>query len=445
MHKRKEGEEPPQNWVRSLKITQTAGSLFLAFLKKHLGFVSDGDVLAESLAGRLGEFKGPLMKVAQILATVPNVLPDSYMRAFLRLQSHAPPMGSLFVKRRMAQELGAQWRTFFSIFDEKSTFAASLGQVHYAEDLDSHPLALKLQYPRMEDVMTSDLKQLRLFCKLYETYAGALITHNIQKEIEDRLREELDYKREARHMDLFQQLLAPLSGVRVPRVIPKLSTSKLLAMTWCSGKPFLQCQEAPQQIRECIASRLFQAWWLPFYRAGMLHGDPHMGNYTISPHEDNTLNILDFGCVRIFEPLVVEGVIDLFKAIQNKQPLRTHEAYEKLGFQNLTPQLTDALTRWAMFLYGPLVEDRVRPIDWDFSGHLGKAVAVDVHQALRESGGVAPPRAFVLLDRAAVGIGSALIHLRVSLNWHRLFLNLAEGACAHHITQTQQELGVTAS
>ncbi len=148
---------------------------------------------AAALAQALGGLKGPIMKVAQLLATVPDLLPPEYAAELQKLQSEAPPMGAAFVKRRMAAELGPQWKDRFGTFDLRPAAAASLGQVHRAETLDGVPLACKLQYPDMQSAVEADLKQLELAFALHRRISSVIDTREIAKEIGDRVREELDY------------------------------------------------------------------------------------------------------------------------------------------------------------------------------------------------------------------------------------------------------------
>ena len=124
------------------------------------GGARQGD--AQALARSLGALKGPLMKVAQMMATIPEALPADYADALMKLQSQAPPMGAAFVKRRMQAELGPDWRQSFGEFDLSPTAAASLGQVHRATSLEGERLACKLQYPDMASAVEADLVQLDL-------------------------------------------------------------------------------------------------------------------------------------------------------------------------------------------------------------------------------------------------------------------------------------------
>ena len=175
--------------------------------ERYLGLNLDRGRHAAELKAVLGGIKGPLMKVAQLLATIPDALPKEYVQELVQLQANAPAMGWPFVRRRMAGELGADWRGRFREFDRTAARAASLGQVHRATALDGTPLACKLQYPDMASAVEADLRQLKLAMSLYERYDRAVTTAEIHAEIADRLREELDYEREAAHMRLYGEIL----------------------------------------------------------------------------------------------------------------------------------------------------------------------------------------------------------------------------------------------
>src|SRR3954466_6122264 len=275
--------------------------------ERYLGVPIDRERHAADLKAALGGIKGPLMKVAQLLATIPDALPDEYVRELVHLQADAPAMGWPFVRRRMIGELGPDWQGRVQSFEHTAARAASLGQVHRAVALDGTPLACKLQYPQMESAVEADLRQLKLAMGLYERYDRAVRTADIHAEIADRLREELDYEREAAHMRLYGEILRNEPGVAVPRPIAELSTRRLLTMTWLEGSPILEVAEnAPIELRNELALRMFRLWYVPFYYYGVIHGDPHLGNYTVAP--DGTVNLMDFGCVRIFPARFVKGV-----------------------------------------------------------------------------------------------------------------------------------------
>lgn len=402
---------------------------------------------AEALAKALGGLKGPIMKVAQLVATIPDVVPPEYAAELQKLQSQAPPMGAAFVKRRMMAELGASWRQRFGEFDLKPAAAASLGQVHRATTLDGAALACKLQYPDMESAVEADIAQLEVLFSLHRRMGAVIDTTEIAKEIGARVREELDYKREAKHAALYQAILSDTPEVRVPALEPELSTRRLLTMHWLEGSPILSHKQDGQAVRDRISTAMFKAWWRPFSHHGVIHGDPHLGNYTVFSEggEPQGINLLDYGCIRIFPESFVGGVVDLYKGLRDGEEARVVHAYETWGFKGLTKDLVDTLNIWARFIYGPLLEDRVRRIAEGVSpAEYGRKQAFQVHQALKARGPVTVPREFVFMDRAAIGLGGVFLHLDAELNFHRLFEAEIEGFSVERVAERQNAALVAA-
>jgi predicted unusual protein kinase regulating ubiquinone biosynthesis (AarF/ABC1/UbiB family) len=418
--------------ARYLAIGAQAGG-FAARLAGGRLFGEGGESDALALARALGGLKGPLMKAAQLIATIPEALPADYAEALASLQSEAPPMGAGFVRRRMASELGPNWRERFGAFDLHPAAAASLGQVHRATTPEGEDLACKLQYPDMASAVEADLAQLDLALALQRRLDSAIDAREAVQEIAERLREELDYFREAKHARLYRLLLADSPQVRVPAVFDALSTGRLLTLEWLEGEKLLSLVEAPEEQRNAIAKAIFAAWWQPFAQYGVIHGDPHLGNYTVFRRDGargapglsgdiGGINLLDYGCVRIFPPSFVGGVVQLYRALRADDRDQIAQAYESWGFRGLNSDRIETLTIWARFILGPLLDDRVRTIaDGVKAGAYGRREAALVHAQLREKGSVRIPREFVFMDRAAIGLGGAFLHLAARLNFHRLF------------------------
>ena len=404
------------------------------------GFDLDRGRNALELAAALGGLKGPIMKVAQLMATVPDALPPEYAAELAKLQSQAPPMGWAFVKRRMIAELGPDWQTKFASFEHHPAAAASLGQVHRARAHDGPELACKLQYPDMQSAVEADLKQLNLIFAIHRRMDPAVDTTEIAKEIGARIREELDYHREAKHVALYRAMLGGIDLIRVPRSWPELSTGRLLTLDWLTGDPLLAHTGDPLSDRNRLARAMFTAWWLPFSRYGVIHGDPHLGNYSVFDRdgEPGGINLLDYGCIRIFPPSFVGGVVDLYTGLRTGNDDLVVNAYETWGFKRLSRELIDVLNIWARFIYGPLMDDRVRSIaDGVKPSEYGRRQAFQVHKALKEKGPVRVPREFVLMDRAAIGLGAVFLHLRAEVNFYRLFNEAMEDFSVARVTARQ--------
>ena len=411
------------------RMVQTSGAVggIAARLagERVFGLKTDQARHAEDLKALLGGLKGPMMKVAQFLSSVPDVLPPEYARQLAELQSNAPPMGWPFVRRRMSGELGPDWERRFTTFSREALAAASLGQVHKAVLPDGRDVAVKLQYPDMPSVIEADLRQVKLAMAVYKRMGNAIIQDDIYTELAERFREELDYTREAAHMRLYRRMLADLEDVNVPEPIEGYTTDRLLTMSWLNGQGFNAWMETnpSQEQRNDLARALFKAWYLPFLRYGVIHGDPHLGNYQVSA--TGGLNLLDYGCVRVFSPRFVGGVLALYKAVQENDMARSREAYEIWGFKDLREEQVEVLNEWAGFLYQPFMQDCVAPVQEGFSTEYGREVAQRVYAGLRRTGGVRPPREFVLIDRSAIGLGAVFMRLGAELNWYRLFQEVA--------------------
>src|SRR5215813_9982712 len=268
MNERQSDKEKNRFSARALRygrVGANVGGVVARFAATRLfGFDPARDKEAASLAAALGGLKGPIMKVAQLLATIPEALPAEYAHELAQLQSQAPPMGPAFVRRRMMAELGSGWGRRFASFEPQPAASASLGQVHRARAQDGTPLAAKLQYPDMQSAVEADLTQLKVVFALHARMNPAVETGEILKEISARLREELDYELEAHHTALYGSIFAGEPTIRVPMVLPELSTKRLLTMTWLEGRRLMDYKEAPLAHRNTIARAMFRAWWYPF-------------------------------------------------------------------------------------------------------------------------------------------------------------------------------------
>ena len=426
---------------RYAKVGSTITSVTARVASRKIVGNNDINKNADIILNALGGLKGPLMKVAQLLSTIPDAMPKEYAEKLQTLQSEAPSMGWFFVKRRMAGELGHEWLKKFEIFEKTAVKAASLGQVHKAK-ANNLDLACKLQYPDMISTVDADLKQLKLIFSLYGTWDKTIKTQDIYTELSDRLKEELDYKREKKNMLLFSKILEKEKYINIPKPIDNLSTDKLLTMTWLEGNSLMKWKNSTPKIKNHIALTLFHAWYIPFYKYGIIHGDPHPGNYQVNSNNNKmpNINLLDFGCIRVFPPKFVTGVIDLYKAMRDNNQELAIKAYKSWGFNNLTTELISVLNIWAGYIYGPLLENKRRHIQDPKANKNGKEIASNVYKELKKLGGVTPPKEFVLIDRAAVGLGSVFMHLNAELNWHQIIEKLIKDFDEKKLESKQKEI-----
>lgn len=443
-NKDREGNRLSARMGRYARVGTNVGGIAAKVAGARLfGLDLDNEKNAAELAAALGGLKGPLMKVAQLLSTIPDALPPEYTTELAKLQASAPPMGWAFVKRRMRAELGPDWQKRFEAFGREPAAAASLGQVHRATAHDGRVLACKLQYPDMASAVEADLKQLQMLFSLHRRMKPAIDTSEIAKEISARVREELDYGREAAHISMYRDILQDADHIRVPQVVDALSTKRLLTMGWLTGRPLLDFKEHSQDDRNVLARTMFHAWWHPFSHYGVIHGDPHLGNYTVFEEDGapSGINLLDYGCIRIFPEAFVEGVVDLYMGLLHEDNERVVHAYERWGFRDLKKEVIEVLNIWARFIYGPLLTDRVRSIaDGVSAAEYGRKEAFRVHSALKEMGPVTVPQEFVFMDRAAIGLGGVFLHLRAELNFFELFNEQIDGFQAERVRQRQDNV-----
>ncbi|MFN3227369.1 MAG: ABC1 kinase family protein [Hyphomicrobiales bacterium] len=411
---------------RYARVSTSVGGVAATMARRRLfGGAKVNPADAEALAEALGGLKGPLMKVAQLISTIPDAVPAEYAAELQKLQSEAPPMGWAFVKRRMRAELGAGWQDKFDSFEHAPTAAASLGQVHKARSLDGHDLAVKLQYPDMASAVAADLQQLDFIFSLFRRMDAAIDPSEMKQEIAERLREELDYELEAAHAKLYRNFFGTDDAlVRVPDVVDELSTGRLLTLGWLDGEKILDFKEESQEVRNRLSTAIFHAWWRPFAHIGVIHGDPHLGNYQVFKRDGvpEGINLLDYGCIRKFPARFVDGVLQLNEGLMKDDEDQIIHAYELWGFENLTKELRDVLNIWARFINGPLLEDKVRAVAAGVNAtEYGREQAIMVRKELQRLGPVKIPREFVFMDRAAIGLGGVFLHLKAELNFYQLF------------------------
>ena len=323
--------------ARYAKVGANMGGVAARMARGRI-FGANGQVTnAAALTQALGGLKGPMMKVAQMMATIPDLLPPEYVEELQTLQNDAPPMGAAFVKRRMMAELGADWRDRFGSFDLGPAAAASLGQVHKATTTEGAPVACKLQYPDMQSAVEADLNQLDLLFGLHRQFGAGIDTRDIAKEIGDRLREELDYAHEARNAALYADILAGTPEVRVPGVHADLSSKRLLTLGWLQGEKLLTYKGEDEETRNRLAVAMYKAWWYPMSHFAVIHGDPHPGNYTVFANDagrPSGINLLDYGCIRVFPPQFAAGVVELYRGFLEEDKARVVHAYELWGLRH---------------------------------------------------------------------------------------------------------------
>ncbi|WP_024795483.1 ABC1 kinase family protein [Tomitella biformata] len=301
---------------------------------------------AEQLFAVLGELKGGAMKLGQAMsvfeAAMPEEIAGPYREALTKLQKDAPPMAASAVHRVLDQQLGTSWRDRFESFDDVPAAAASIGQVHRAVWSDGRRVAVKIQYPGADEALRSDLRQLRRLAPIFKPFAPGTDVKALVDELAARSEEELDYRIEANYQRAFATEFADDPMISVPAVVA--SSPKVVVTEWMEGTPLAEiiADGTPEQ-RNAAGVRLCEFHFSSPARVGLMHTDPHPGNFMILP--DGRLGAIDFGAVVALPDGIPQVLTEMVRlAVQNRPEdlvaLMTISGYVARG-DKLDPQ--DAL------------------------------------------------------------------------------------------------------
>lgn len=370
----------------------------------------------KTITQMLSHLKGPVVKIAQTLATIPDALPESLAHELITLQTHAKEMPPEKVNRILTCEWGAKWKEKFHSFDLNAFAAASLGQVHKAILHTGEVVACKIQYPHIKMYIDYDLNYFAKILSWYQKFDNRLDPTYIMAEIKEHLYLETNYIHE-------MNMIKRFSGYGcVPRAYEDLSTERILVMEFMKANSFLKEAQKYNQIdKNNIAKNLFTMWYTPFFREGLLHTDAHPGNYLLS--KDKTIEWLDFGSVRCFDTSFICGVKELYLALLNNNREQKMEAFKLWGFKPISFQIEEAITLWAKLIFDPILEDKIRPIQPNFSAKTGWEAAKQVYKTLKGER-LTPPKTFIFMDRVAVTLGGVMMKLYAENNWHQIYAEI---------------------
>ena len=376
---------------------------------------------ALKIVERSKELRGAFMKLVQTLSMRDDILPPEALQVLSVVQSSVPPMDYALIREQITHELGAPPEQLFAAFEERAFAAASLGQVHGARLQSGEDVVVKVQYPDVEETVNQDLRSIKALLQTF-TLIGRQVMHQkiheseVYRELEQRLHEELDYVNEAKNIALFQKMFRDDDEVLIPEVYPDVSSRRVLTMGRLEGYPLKDILRpgVDQSLKDWVAIKYFRVLARQIFEFGVLHTDPHPGNYLITYHPK--LVMLDFGSVRIFPEAVRKAYHQLAGAILADDRAAMAEGFVRLGF--LDPGADpEPLVKIIHMVFGPVVQDKVYdPRDFRSVDTAVAVASIGLHNRLLKAAG---HRLF--LWRALVGFDTYMKQLGTVTNWHREF------------------------
>jgi len=371
---------------------------------------NDAIASARKLVARMGHLKGLVMKAGQIASYMPGTLPPAAQEVLAELQAQSTPMAFHRIAGVLEAELGAPASVLFETFDDRPFAAASIGQVHRAR-FEGRDVAVKVQYPGIEDAIRSDLRMVGVIARL-SSVGSPLDGKALTSELRERLIEECDYEREAQHQRLFTSLLRAIPGASVPTVIAARSSRRVLTTELVAGTRLADLVD--QDVRDRAGETIFRACFGLLFERCIFNADPHPGNYLVGPTGD--VAFLDFGCVRRFDPQMIATWKQLARAILDGDRDGMAGGFRGLGFVGKERGF-DWEYQWeAMrFLYTPYLEPGFRYTP-EFVAKSFGVLMFDNPNKLK----IAMPPEWLFLNRLQWGLNAVLAQLGATGPWREI-------------------------
>jgi predicted unusual protein kinase regulating ubiquinone biosynthesis (AarF/ABC1/UbiB family) len=345
---------------------RAAGGRLVAGLRERAGAEGAVERFHERNAERytelLGQSKGALMKIGQLMSLVDTRGLGTggftpYHAALTRLQSEAPPMAPSLVREVLDAEL-KDGIAAFAEFDDDPIAAASIGQVHRALLRDGRRVAVKIQYPGVADAIRADLANTELVATVmrFATSAAGIVfdPRTAAQELTARIGEEVDYRLEAENIRAFAALYRGHPFIRVPDVVPEASSDRVLTMTYLEGMSWVAAQQADQALKNTWAEVITRFVHGSYRHSNLLHTDPHPGNYRFG--SDGTVGFVDFGSVKILPERQRRGWVSIVRATIDGRKDELREAVVEAGFIDADSAVT---AEDAYFLYSQILHEIV--------------------------------------------------------------------------------------
>jgi predicted unusual protein kinase regulating ubiquinone biosynthesis (AarF/ABC1/UbiB family) len=377
---------------------------------------------AAAVADELGNMKGALMKLGQMASYLDEGLPEPMRMALAQLRTNAPPMSRELAAEVVRHELGRPPEDVFVDWDPDPIAAASIGQVHRAivrhpDTGDDIPVAVKVQYPGVDEAIEADLKNAGMLGVLLKQGFGGLEPDDMIAEIRERLVEELDYRLEARNQQEFADFYREHPYIHVPEVIATLSTGRVLTSELVDGHTWDDLLTWDQRERDLAAETIFRFVFRSLYRMHAFNGDPHPGNYLF--HGDGRVSFLDFGLVKHFSPDEMATFANMVKAAAvDHDAAEFRSIVEAAGMlRRGAPVTTEAVGEYFQQFYEPVRVDREMTWSGEYASNIVRHT-FDRSSPISQYATV--PRAFVFIQRINLGLYALLGELGASGNYRRI-------------------------
>ena len=372
---------------------------------------------AQDVADTLGTMKGVLMKIGQLASYVDDGLAPPARRVLSRLQDSVPPMSSELAASVVVAELGAAPERVFREWDPLPIAAASIGQVHRAITADGQAVAVKVQYPGIAETIAADLGNVALIKSLLKMAVPSQDVTALIEELRERIREELDYVREAENQRQFAAYFDGHPTARVPKVIDELSTARVITSELAAGARFSEMLGWPQEERDLAAETIYRFTFRSLYGLHAFNGDPHPGNYLFEP--GGQVTFLDFGLVKHFTPAELEPLLQMNRDICiDHDPEAFRRTLESAGFLHQdAPVSTQAIVEHLAVFYDTIREPGPLTITSDYASSVVRRF-FNLRSPLAEY--MAIPQSYVILQRINLGLFAILGELSATADWRAI-------------------------
>ena len=375
------------------------------------------------VADQLADLRGAAMKVGQLLSMDGgDLLPPELTELLSRLQANAKPMPISQLNSSLEQQWGCDWQQQFSQFSFYPIAAASIGQVHKATTVDGRQLALKIQYPEINESIDSDVNNVATLLKISGLVPKQVDVSGLLDEAKKQLHAETDYLLEAQYVKQYRQLLATDTRYLLPDIIDDLTTKHILAMTFVGGMDVDELVHQSQSIRDHVIELAFSLMFREVFEFRLVQTDPNFANYR---YDINTkqLVLLDFGATRVYPQYIAEGYRQLMTgAVIDDQP-RMLAALKHIGFfsQPIEPQAQQALLALCLQACEPLKYQGL--YDFGESGMVHRIRDAGSQLSMKRGYWHTPPADAIFLHRKLGGLYLLAAKLKARVNVNKIFLS----------------------